>query len=113
MQQLDSLSISGAGQHQRYHGKTVVCGIKMRSPDMPEKLPVTLSRRFPHLQVEFLEMINRVDSFRNLCLDYEELVQALEKSGTGNADDSEDLLNLKTSLEVELLEAITHSGMQQ
>jgi hypothetical protein len=67
-------------------------------------------RRFPHLETELNEMVEKDESFRQLCQDYRELVSALKKTSTHAGDTKADLIRLRTSLEVEILEKISRKG---
>lgn len=69
--------------------------------------PGPVSRRFPYLENELQEMAEKDESFRQLCKDYEDLVRALKRPDTYEGETRSDLLGLKTTLEVEILEKIT------
>lgn len=69
--------------------------------------PGPVIRRFPYLEDELQEMAEKDESFRQLCKDYKDLVRALKRSNTYVGDTRSDLLGLKTTLEVEILEQVT------
>ena len=81
--------------------------LKIVSPETPG--PVT--RRFPYLENELQEMAEKDESFRQLCQDYKELISALNQSTACAGDTRSDLLGLKTTLEVEILEQVTRKGV--
>jgi hypothetical protein len=55
-------------------------------------------------------MVVKDDCFRQLCQDYKELVSTLEQPNTYTGDTKSELLGLKTTLEVEILEQVTRKG---
>ena len=81
--------------------------LKIVSPEIPG--PVT--RRFPYLKKELHEMVVKNESFRQLCQDYKELISALNQSDAYVDDTRSELLGLKTTLEVEILEQVTRKGV--
>ena len=80
--------------------------LKLVCADMPE--PVV--RRFPHLETELHEMAMRDESFSQLCQDYQDVVGALKHNSAHKSDTRSDLLVLKTTLEVEILEQVSRKG---
>ncbi len=80
--------------------------LKVISTDIPG--PVI--RRFPYLETELHEMVTKDESFRQLCRDYKDLVNALQRSNAYTGDTRSDLLGLKTTLEVEILEQVSRKG---
>ena len=69
--------------------------------------PEPVIRRFPYLATELYEMAEKDESFWQLCQDYKDLVGALQQTNTHVGDTRSDLLSLKTTLEVEILEQVT------
>ena len=69
--------------------------------------PGPVIRRFPYLENELQEMAEKDEGFRQLCKDYKDLVRALERSNSYVGETRSDLLGLKTTLEVEILEQVT------
>jgi len=55
-------------------------------------------------------MVMNDESFRQLCQDYTDLVSTLKQPGTYTGDTKSDLLGLKTTLEVEILEQVSRKG---
>jgi len=55
------------------------------------------------MEADLRDLVTRKEDFWQLCLDYEELVHGLE----GTPADREELVNLKASLEVEILEQLS------
>jgi len=80
--------------------------LKIISTQTPE--PVI--RRFPYLGTKLHEMVVNDESFRQLCQDYKELVNALKQTSAYRGDTRSDLLSLKTTLEVEILEQVSRKG---
>jgi len=80
--------------------------LKLVSTDIPG--PVV--RRFPHLETKLHQMVKKDESFRQLCQDYTDLVSTLKQPGTYTGDTKSDLLGLKTTLEVEILEQVSRKG---
>ena len=80
--------------------------LKVISTDIPG--PVV--KRFPYLVTELHEMVVRDESFRQLCQDYKDLVSALKRSSSYTGETRSDLLGLKTTLEVEILEKVSRKG---
>ena len=69
--------------------------------------PGPVIRRFPYLETELQKMAEKDESFRQLCQDYRDLIRALRRSNEYAGDTRSDLLGLKTTLEVEILEQVT------
>jgi hypothetical protein len=74
------------------------------------EMPGPVVRRFPYLETELHEMVEKDESFRQLCQDYKELVSALKRTSTYSGETRSDLLGLKTTLEVEILEQVSRKG---
>ena len=72
--------------------------------------PGPVIRRFPYLETELQEMAEKDESFRQLCQDYKDLVSALKRTSASHGDTRSDLLGLKTTLEVEILEQVSRKG---
>lgn len=72
--------------------------------------PGPVIRRFPYLETELQEMVEKDESFRQLCQDYNALVSELKQTNAYVGDTRSDLLSLKTTLEVEILEQVTRRG---
>jgi len=75
--------------------------------------PGPVIRRFPYLETELHEMAEKDESFRQLCQDYKDLVIALKQTSAYQSDTRSDLLGLKTSLEVEILEKVSLKGVSK
>lgn len=71
------------------------------------QIPGPVIRRFPYLETELHEMVAMDENFRQLCQDYNALVSELKRTNAYMGDTRSDLLGLKTSLEVEILEQVT------
>jgi len=56
-------------------------------------------------------MVMKDEGFRQLCQDYTDLVSTLKQPGTYSGDTRSDLLGLKTTLEVEILEKVSRKGV--
>ena len=69
--------------------------------------PGPVIRRFPYLKTELQKMVGKDESFRQLCQDYKDLVRALKRPNKYEGDTRSDLLGLKITLEVEILEQVT------
>ena len=72
--------------------------------------PGPVIRRFPYLKTELQKMVGKDESFRQLCQDYTDLVSTLKQPDTYTGDTKSDLLGLKTTLEVEILEQVSRKG---
>ena len=77
---------------------------------MNTETPGPVIRRFPHLETELHEMAEMDESFWQLCRDYKDLVSALKRTSVDADDTRSDLLGLKTTLEVEILEQVSRKG---
>ena len=75
--------------------------------------PGPVIRRFPYLETELQEMAEKDENFRQLCQDYKDLVSALRHTSAYQGDTRSDLLGLKTSLEVEILEQVSRKGVSK
>jgi hypothetical protein len=75
--------------------------------------PGPVIRRFPYLETELQEMAEKNESFRQLCQDYKDLVSALKRTSANHGDTRSDLLGLKTTLEVEILEQVSRKGASE
>jgi hypothetical protein len=71
------------------------------------EIPGPVVRRFPHLETELNEMAMKDENFSQLCQDYQDVVGALKQISTHKSDTRSDLLALKTTLEVEILEQVS------
>jgi acetylglutamate synthase len=80
--------------------------LKIVHAEIPE--PVVM--RFPHLETELHEMAMKDKEFSQLCLDYKDVVDTLKQVDAHNSDTRADLLALKTTLEVEILEQVSRRG---
>jgi hypothetical protein len=78
-----------------------------------EEMPVSVIRRFPHLETELHEMAMKDEGFSQLCLDYKDVIGALKQMSAGESETKMDLLGLKTNLEVEILEHMLRSDTQR
>ena len=67
-------------------------------------------RRFPHLETELHDLVMKDESFSQLCHDYQDVVGALKQISAHKSDTRSDLLVLKTTLEVEILEHVSRRG---
>lgn len=72
--------------------------------------PGPVIRRFPYLETELHEMAEMDESFRQLCRDYKDLLSALKRTSVDADDTRSDLIGLKTTLEVEILEQVSRKG---
>ena len=63
------------------------------------------------MKKELHEMVVKNESFRQLCQDYKELISALNQSNAYVGETRSELLGLKTTLEVEILEQVTRKGV--
>ena len=75
--------------------------------------PGPVIRRFPYLETELHEMAEKDESFRQLCQDYKDLISALKRTNANHGDTRSELLGLKTSLEVEILEQVSRKGVSK
>jgi hypothetical protein len=71
--------------------------------------PVSLLDRFPHLQRDICFEAKKDKGFRQLCDDYELLVRSLRTTNFQAPGDLEEMISLKTSLEVEVLERLSQT----
>jgi hypothetical protein len=71
------------------------------------EIPEPVVRRFPHLEAELHEMVMEDENFSQLCRDYQDVVGALKHTSAHKSDTRADLLGLKTTLEVEILEHVS------
>ena len=76
-------------------------------------LPTSLSDRFPHLQIEIQLLAERNSGFRQLSDDYDLLLRSLEVTEPGDEADREEMISLKTSLEVEALEMLSQVSVRR
>lgn len=72
--------------------------------------PEPVVRRFPHLETELHEMAMMDEEFSQLCQDYRDVVETLKQTSLHQSDTRADLLGLKTTLEVEILEQVSRKG---
>lgn len=73
-------------------------------------VPGPVVRRFPHLEAQLHEMVMEDESFSQLCRDYQDVVGALKQISAHKSDTRADLLGLKTTLEVEILEHVSRGS---
>ena len=85
----------------------------MRLKIVRSEIPEPVLKRFPHLETELHEMAMKDEGFSQLCLDYQDVIGALKQIGARKGDTRTDLLGLKTTLEVEILEHVLCSGAQR
>jgi hypothetical protein len=71
--------------------------------------PNSLLDRFPHLQREICLLVKQDPGFRQLSTDYELLTRSLRDTRPEANDDREEIIGLKTSLEVEALEMLSQA----
>ncbi len=69
----------------------------------------SLAQRFPHLRHEIRLLAKRDSSFGQLNEDYKLLLRSLVQIDPEAEADREEMLGLKTSLEVEALERLSQS----
>jgi hypothetical protein len=79
----------------------------MKLKNLRAEMPEPVVRRFPHLKAELHEMAMEDESFSQLCRDYRDVVGALKHTSAHKSDTRADLLSLKTTLEVEILEHVS------
>ena len=82
----------------------------MKLKIVSSETPTPVIKRFPYLKTELHEMVAKDENFRQLCKDYKELINALNQSNAYMGDTRSELLGLKTTLEVEILEQVTRKG---
>ena len=71
------------------------------------EIPEPVVRRFPHLETKLHKMAMKDEGFSQLCQDYKEVVDTLKQASAHKNDTRADLLALKTTLEVEILEQVS------
>jgi len=69
----------------------------------------SLTDRFPHLQQKIRHLANQDPGFRQLFDDYELLTRSIGDVDLGADGDLEEMISLKTSLEVEALEKLSQA----
>ena len=74
---------------------------------------LSLIDRFPHLQREILRLLDQDSGFSQLNEDYELLLRSLADGNQCSVGDRQDLINLKTSLEVEALERLSRTSTRK
>jgi len=74
------------------------------------EIPEPVVRRFPHLESELHDLAMKDESFSQLCHDYQDVVGELKQIRSQKSDTRSDLLVLKTTLEVEILEHVSRRG---
>ena len=67
-----------------------------------------LAERFPHLWREIDELAATNPEFRQLSEDYDLLVRTLSSQALTKEEDREEIIELKSSLELEVLDRISH-----
>jgi uncharacterized protein YdcH (DUF465 family) len=68
---------------------------------------LSLTDRFPHLQQEIRHLAEQDSGFRQLFDDYELLTRSIGDANPEADRDLEEMISLKTSLEVEALEILS------
>jgi len=68
---------------------------------------LSLADRFPHLQQEIRHLAEQDAGFRQLFDDYEFLTRSISDTDPVAESDLEEMISLKTSLEVEALEILS------
>ena len=82
----------------------------MKLKTLRAETPEPVVRRFPHLKAELHDMAMQDESFSQLCQDYQDVVGALKQISAHKSDTRADLLGLKTTLEVEILEHVSRGS---
>jgi len=80
---------------------------------MANSSSLSLIDRFPHLQREILRLLDHDSGFSQLNEDYELLLRSLADGSQCSVGDRQDLMNLKTSLEVEALERLSRTSTRK
>ena len=70
---------------------------------------MSLTNRFPHLQKEIRHLAEEDPGFRQLFEDYELLTRSIGNVIQDAGEDLEEMISLKTSLEVEALEILSQA----
>jgi hypothetical protein len=73
------------------------------------EVPQIVVHRFPHLGDQIVARAAVDVNFLSLCGDYSALVTTLASVQCGAGENREELMSLKASLEVEILERLTRS----
>jgi hypothetical protein len=73
------------------------------------EVPQVAVHRFPHLGEQILARAVADVNFLSLCDDYSSLVSALASVEGGTGENRQELMSLKASLEVEILERLSRS----
>ena len=73
------------------------------------EIPQVVVHRFPHLGDQIVARAAADVNFLSLCDDYSSLVTTLASVEGGTGENREELMSLKASLEVEILERLTRS----
>jgi hypothetical protein len=73
------------------------------------EVPQVVVHRFPHLGDQIVARALADVNFLSLCDDYSSLVTTLASVEGGTGENREELMSLKASLEVEILERLTRS----
>jgi hypothetical protein len=73
------------------------------------EVPRVVVQRFPHLGDQIVARAVADVNFLSLCDDYSSLVSALESVEGRTGANRDELMSLKASLEVEILERLTRS----
>ena len=74
---------------------------------------ISLTDRFPHLQHAIRLLAEQDPNFRQLFNDYELLTRSIGDVDPGADGDLEEMISLKTSLEVEALEILSQAGSKR
>ena len=75
----------------------------------PKTSQVSLTDRFPHLRKEIRHLAEQDPGFRQLFEDYELLTSSIGNVIQDAGEDLEEMISLKTSLEVEALEILSQA----
>jgi len=71
--------------------------------------PSSLLDRFPYWQREIRLLVEKDPGFRQLSDDYDLLLQSLNNTAADATGEREEIIGLKTSLEVEALEMLSQT----
>ena len=70
--------------------------------------PTALAERFPHLRREIDQLVATSPEFRQLSEDYDLLFRTISSQAITKVEDREEIIELKSSLELEVLDRISH-----
>ena len=74
---------------------------------LTKSVPQAVVTRFPHLRDRLASRVEGDEEFLNLCEDYAAVVVSLKRLVGKDSDGREELVCLKNSLEVEILERLS------